>query len=367
MNKQAEQQDKRDRDPVAFAAELKSRRAALMRERPGMRARNIADALGVAEGELLACRAGDGGEVVRLADNPREILKSILPLGEVMALTRNENCVHERKGVYDNGSFFSHGKMSMGLFVNPDIDLRLFMNHWRFCFAAAENGRRSVQFFDRAGAAVHKIYLTDKSDAPALDALVGRFRHPEREPFIRAEPTPPRPEERGESEVDWRAFRAAWENLKDTHDFHPMLRRFKVARESAFRNIGADFARRAAADAPRRVLEAVRDRECDIMVFVGNRGCIQIHTGPVKKLLAHGPWFNVLDPQFNLHLREDRVASCWVTRKPTADGVVTALEVFDDGGEIIVAFFGRRKPGIPELPLWREIAESLPALEGDDA
>jgi hypothetical protein len=37
------------------------------------------------------------------------------------------------------------------------------------------------------------------------------------------------------------------------------------------------------------------------MCFVGNRGCIQIHTGPVKNIKIMGPWLNVMDPGFNLH------------------------------------------------------------------
>jgi hypothetical protein len=45
-----------------------------------------------------------------------------------------------------------------------------------------------------------------------------------------------------------------------------------------------------------------------------------------------GPWLNVLDPGFNLHLREDLIASAWIVRKPTADGVVSSLELFDAGG-----------------------------------
>jgi putative hemin transport protein len=97
------------------------------------------------------------------------------------------------------------------------------------------------------------------------------------------------------------------------------------------------------------------------MVFVGNRGCIQIHTGPVKTLRAMGPWFNVLDPGFNLHLREDRIASAWVVRKPTADGVITSLELFDREDEMIATLFGKRKPGEAERGAWRGFAESLAA------
>src|SRR5690625_5981260 len=85
------------------------------------------------------------------------------------------------------------------------------------------------------------------------------------------------------------------------------------------------------------------------MVFVVNDGCVQIHSGPVKRLKTVGEWYNILDPGFNLHLKEEAVAECFVVVKPTSDGPVTAHEVFDAEGELILQFFGKRKPGIPEL------------------
>ena len=334
-----------------------------------MRIRNAAEELGVSEGELIAAQTGAG--VTRLIDDAEAILSALEPLGEVMALTRNENCVHERKGVYMNGSFSRMGPMAMGLFVNPDIDLRLFMNHWAFCFAVTEDSRvgprKSLQFFDKSGQAVHKVYLTTKSDEAAYDALVAGNPHADQSPAITVEAYDPPAADKADSEIDWDGLRTAWENLKDTHDFFPMLRKYKVGREQCFRKVGADLAYRVGNDAARRVLDMARDEDCEIMVFVGNRGCIQIHTGPVRKLVEHRPWYNVLDPKFNLHLREDRIARTWVTRKPTEDGVVTAVEVFDDTGELIATFFGKRKPGIPELDLWREIVAELPAMEAAHA
>ena len=97
------------------------------------------------------------------------------------------------------------------------------------------------------------------------------------------------------------------------------------------------------------------------MSFVGNRGCIQIHTGPVKRLVeAHG-WFNILDPAFNMHLRDQGVARAFSVRKPTDDGVVTSIELYDPAGDLTVSFFGKRKPGIPEQLPWRALAESFAA------
>jgi putative hemin transport protein len=61
-----------------------------------------------------------------------------------------------------------------------------------------------------------------------------------------------------------------------------------------------------------------------------------------------------------MHLREDLIESAWIVKKPTTDGVVTAIEAFDKNKEMIVQFFGLRKPGIPELEKWRTLVESLP-------
>jgi len=86
---------------------LKERYIALKESNPTIRARNAAEELGVSEGELLASRVGD--DAIRLKDDIENILKAIEPFGEVMALTRNEDCVHERKGVYSNISFEAAG------------------------------------------------------------------------------------------------------------------------------------------------------------------------------------------------------------------------------------------------------------------
>ena len=56
-----------------------------------------------------------------------------------------------------------------------------------------------------------------------------------------------------------------------------------------------------------------------------------------------------------MHLREDHVASAWVVKKPTEDGVVTSLELFDADGKQITLIFGKRKPGIPEREEWRAV------------
>jgi putative hemin transport protein len=103
------------------------------------------------------------------------------------------------------------------------------------------------------------------------------------------------------------------------------------------------------------------------MIFVGNRGCIQIHTGPIHELHATGPWQNVLDPGFNLHLRTDKVAEVWAVEKPTQRGPAVSLEAFDEMGGLIFQVFGVRKEGRDSRPDWWRIVEGLTTLEEEPA
>jgi putative hemin transport protein len=106
-------------------------------------------------------------------------------------------------------------------------------------------------------------------------------------------------------------------------------------------------------------LQAAADKEVEFMVFVSNHGNIPIHTGPVKKIVETPGWINVINAAFNLHLKLDDMASSWVVKKPTIDGMVHSLEIFDANGNMVLQLFGKRKPGAPELPAWTELVTGL--------
>lgn len=340
---------------TTVTASLKQRWEDLLLAEPKTRIRNAAQALGVSEAELLATRVGDGATLLR--PDHRAIMGEVGALGRVMALTRNNDVVHERKGVYLNPSI---NPGPVGLFVGEDIDLRIFWAPWAYAFAVNEPGkdapRLSLQFFGSDGEAVHKIYLVEDSDIAAYNALVERFRAGEQTTVVDTKPWPADPAERPDAEIDVEAFRKEWLELKDTHDFHGMLRKHGVSRTQALRLAPeGGYAVPVRNNACREVLNKAAAAQVPIMVFVGNKGMIQIHTGNVTKLVDVPGWFNVLDPDFNLHLREEAITRSWVVRKPTTDGIVTALECYDDKGELLVQLFGERKPGIPELESWREL------------
>jgi putative hemin transport protein len=358
--------------------DLKTQWSGLRRDRPQLRIRDAAAELGVAEAQLLATRIGDDG-VTRLEvpPSPAEaapgqpagpdwtvLIKEFPKLGQILALTRNEAAVHERYGAFSDEISFFHG---MGQVLGEEIDLRLFLSHWRLGFAVIdetkEGPRRSFQFFDATGTAVFKVFVTPQGNAAAFDALAARHRAADQAAEQAVAASAPARPELPDAEIDRESFRAGWRAMGDTHEFFILLRKFNVSRLQALRLAPEGHARPLDLSAAQRLLESASAGKTPIMIFVGNPGCIQIHTGPVETIKPFGAeWINVLDDRFNFHLHQPRIASAWEVRKPTKDGVVTSVELFDRAGENAVLFFGRRKPGQPEDEAWRALVAALPAL-----
>lgn len=351
--------------PNLEAPNLASRWATLRQVKPQQRNRDAADELGVSEAELIASRS-DAANFRLLPDWPA-LFAHLPKLDRVMALTRNENAVHERHGVYEPASFNG----MVGVVLGPDIDLRIFLKSWAFGFAVEESSRRgllrSLQVFDRSGAAVHKIYAGEGTDMAAWQELTALLRADDQDAALDIAAPKARTLPKDLDAIDAAALLTGWEKLQDTHEFIGLLNKNEAQPTQAFRLAEGRFTRRIGNGAVRQLLTGAAREKLPIMVFVGNHGTIQIHTGPVARIEVMGDWLNVLDPDFNLHLREDRIGEVWHVRKPTSDGVVTSVEVFDRDGERIVTFFGKRKPGEAELRGWRELTAALPSFSAAGA
>ncbi len=319
------------------------------------RARDLAAELGISEGALVARSLGS--TAVRLDGNSTALLEGLTTVGRCMALTRNESAVSEVKGTYGGIDLGPHA----GQVIGQGIDLRVFVKHWHAVFGLTEP-RRSIQIFDRSGTAVHKVYLEAEGDAAAWDALVAAHTAaPAVPPF--ESPAAPRAEKR-DAEIDRAQLVADWDAMTDTHEFFYLLHKHGASRTQALRLAGESRARAVRLDAMEHVLHEAAESGDKIMIFVGNPGCLQVFSGSVHNIVRHGPWLNVMDPGFNLHLRDDQIATSWVVQKPTRAGTVSSLELFDRSGETIALVFRKRDDREKaEDPSWQGILARLPNLQ----
>lgn len=362
----------------AGAATLTERWSTLRGEQPKLGIRDAARKLGVSEAELLATGIGNG--VTRLQGEDleaREIMRAALDLGSVLALTRNENGVIERTGVASKvkpadvaeKTETDRDKLQerearqrnvAGGYLGGDIDLRFHFDKWKYAFAVVQPGadggqpKRSLQFFDAHGAAIHKIYLKDAAGVPVFDKLAASFRHPS-QALPALAPAAPRAPELADSKVDVKEFQLAWNEMSDVHQFNRLLNEFKITRAQAMRLAPAGVVRAIRPAAVRTLLDESAKQQLGIMAFLGNGGVTQIFSGKIVKTAASEGWYNVLDPAFNLHLRDSAIKSGWVVKRAG----VTSIEFYDGEDELVVTFFGVRERGQPQPKAWTDLSAAL--------
>lgn len=353
----------RSNSPSRGSQELQRQWTALLRDHPKLRIRDAAEKLGVSELELLLL---DDANITPLKGGWSELLKALEPVGDLMALSRNDAAVHEKTGVYKG----LRGNDMMGLMIEKEIDLRLIFARWRYAYAVGSpQGRDSIQIFAADGSAIHKIYTTDTSDRYAWQEVVERFELPEEDyqpPAVEAKQTTSVASEPLGADVQ-ASFLSEWDGITDVHQFFGLLKRFEISRLQAMQAAENTWTYPVDVAQLPSFIEELAGTGLSIMVFVSNAGIVQIHTGPIERCMTMGPWFNILDPGFNLHLNTELLGRAWVVRKPTVDGIVSSVEVYDLRGELVMQLFGERGEGNPEQPRWRaellSLAPDMPALD----
>lgn len=334
-------------------ADIRKARAA----NPKLRERDLATNLGISEARYLAAWIGNG--VRRLRADPDTILSNLAGVGEVMALTRNAYAVHEKTGRYEGYRPGDHVAMVLG----PVIDLRVFLSHWVHAFAidktVGDTTLHSIQVFDAHGDAVHKVFTRQTTDIDAWQALVAELGRGAPTDPIAVEPRRKIDNSRPGG-ADAAAFRQQWAALSDTHQIAGLLKRYGISKAEMVRVLEPEFAWQLQPDAVDVLLHIVANENVPIMVFVRNPGCLQVHSGPVKTLKQVGPWLNVMDPDFHLHLRTDKIASVWAIRKPTDAGDVLSVEAFAANGMPVILINGQPNQTARSGDDWRLIVEGLP-------
>ncbi|MCQ8116410.1 ChuX/HutX family heme-like substrate-binding protein [Methylomonas rosea] len=326
--------------PEFIADTLKQAWQDLRADHPHMRIRDAAATLGVSEAELLATDCGN--RVTRLREHWPALLGAVGTLGPVMALTRNAFAVHEKTGLYED--ICPCGDMV--LISGHHIELCLSTGIWHSGFAVLEEThhgtRHSLQFFDTSGDAVHKIYLTEHSDAGLYRRLIDIFRADDQLQHL---------------ELPTDGTMSALDALAQAKDLPEHWRRLLLAETTE-----AEIADRITAPALREFMRQLAELLLPIQVLVCNHGAMQLHDGPIQNLKITGPWFNILDRGFNLHLNEMAVAGADIVQLTGGQRALTGLLVRDQNQQSIMSIFGGYDETNGENVLWRDLLKALPVI-----
>lgn len=152
--------------------------------------------------------------------------------------------------------------------------------------------------------------------------------------------------------IDLPTFRADWVALRDPQGFDRLLRIHSLKRRAAVHLAAPQFAQRVDRCAARVLLDGAAAQDMQLRLCVGG----VTHRGAIERVTLSGAWLRVQGSCFNVSLREDAIAEAWAVRKPSVDGLVSALELYAADGEILAQLQSLRQP---ERCAWRQLLDAL--------
>jgi len=316
-------------------------------------------------------------DVQRIALQPRAtrlngdfapLMQRLAALGNLTEVTRNPSALLEKDNV------------SGALYVNNEIELapaeamhlRIFYPQWEHGYALEEhdacNGgkQHSLQFFDRYGNMMHKIVLGENGDIASFRQLVRDHAAAEQLAPHLIHPRESDTEGNDDtlSQIDVDALRAEWAHTHNHDDFVQRQEAFDQQRLRKLRLAGKAFAYQVANDSARVILQRMTEFGTSIMAQVGNAGIVQAYYGKIKNIRVKDSRLKIMNAGFRMQLREDHIDSIWVAKKPTTDGIITSLELFNRQGTHIASFLSKKSNGQPEPREWREAIMRLMPIFG---
>lgn len=351
-----------DRDRVVGTQELVERWSCLRQAEPHIAPHHGAARLGVTEAELVAAHVGR--TAVRLGHDWALTLRWIGAIGPVTALTRNEHALLRQLGNFARVRV----EGTRAIVEGGGINLQTILSRWHVAFAviseAPDGARRSLQFFDVDGAAIHEVCLDGRGAREQFERLIDVLRSDEQRPAMDIARGTRRLRRR--RKIDVAGLRAGWEQLGSALDLQGLLDGFGTTRTQAFRLVGPRLAQRVKTANCRNLLREVSERRLPMRVVLPNIAVAQSYEGLLHRVeQGDDGWVKISDPTSMLHLWEAGIASVWLVRGLNRNGVGPHVELHDDRGHAVLYLSLCDAAGAGPQRRWRRIVDALTPYEDE--
>ncbi|MFJ9532870.1 ChuX/HutX family heme-like substrate-binding protein [Herbaspirillum sp. NPDC101396] len=304
----------------------------------------------------------------RLRGEFAPLMQRLATLGGLTEVTRNSSALLEKDNV--SGALYVDNEIELA--PAEAMHLRIFYPQWEHGYALEEHDacsggkQHSLQFFDRFGSMMHKIVLGENGDIASFRQLVSDHAAAEQLAPHLVHPLNSDAESEDDSlrQIDVDALRADWAHTHNHDDFIQRQEAFDQQRLRKLRLAGKAFAYQVANDSARVILQRMTEFGTSIMAQVGNAGIVQAYYGKIKNIRVKDSRLKITNSGFRMQLREDHIDSVWVAKKPTTDGIITSLELFNRQGTHIASFLSKKSNGRPEPREWRDAIMRLMPIFG---
>ena len=256
---------------------LKSKWKKFQQDNPKVRIRDAAYQMKVSEAELLSTEINETVSFL-LIEDMTAFIKDVLKVDKIMLLIRSDYVVHEKTIKTKNIRLEDNQIIDLDKNDCSILDFNIDAFEYVFFQKKMHSNRelKSFQFFDKAGMAILKIYLKGK-DLGFFDEIDLKYK---------------------------KTYNYEMQSDLDINNSNLLDSKIKINLPYDTSN-SKTSCRDISVKSLRLILENASDMKTPIQIHALGLGTIQYHRNTVRNIVDYGPWVNVIDQKFNLHVLEN--------------------------------------------------------------
>lgn len=256
---------------------LKSKWKKFQQDNPKVRIRDAAYQMKVSEAELLSTEINETVSFL-LIEDMTAFIKDVLKVDKIMLLIRSDYVVHEKTIKTKNIRLEDNQIIDLDKNDCSILDFNIDAFEYVFFQKKMHSNRelKSFQFFDKAGMAILKIYLKGK-DLGFFDEIDLKYK---------------------------KTYNYEMQSDLDINNSNLLDSKIKINLPYDTSN-SKTTCRDISVKSLRLILENASDMKTPIQIHALGLGTIQYHRNTVRNIVDYGPWVNVIDQKFNLHVLEN--------------------------------------------------------------
>ena len=280
---------------------LKSKWKKFQQDHPKVRIRDAAYQMKVSEAELLSTEINETVSFL-LIEDMTAFIKDVLKVDKIMLLIRSDYVVHEKTIKTKNIRLEDNQIIDLDKNDCSILDFNMDAFEYVFFQKKMHSNRelKSFQLFDKAGMAILKIYLKGK-DLGFFDEIDLKYK---------------------------KTYNYEMQSDLDINNSNLLDSKIKINLPYDTSN-SKTTCRDISVKSLRLILENASDMKTPIQIHALGLGTIQYHRNTVRNIVDYGPWVNVIDQKFNLHVLENGLTRASLVQYQFKDCQQYLINFFD--------------------------------------
>ena len=291
---------------------LKSKWKKFQQDNPKVRIRDAAYQMKVSEAELLSTEINETVSFL-LIEDMTAFIKDVLKVDKIMLLIRSDYVVHEK--TIKTKNIRLEDNQIIDLDKNDCSILNFNMDAFEYVFFQkkmhSNRELKSFQFFDKVGRAILKIYLKGK-DLGLFDEIELKYK---------------------------KIYNYEMQSDLDISNSDLLDSKIKINLPYDTSN-SKTTCRDISVKSLRLILENASDMKTPIQIHALGLGTIQYHRNTVRNIVDYGPWVNVIDQKFNLHVLENGLTKASLVKHQFKDCQQYLVNFFDKNNTHVLGITG---------------------------